>query len=478
MTTTTHSLGTIEHLDPTTLVIDVNVRPSAGIDPGFVQSIRENGVLVPVVASRDEQGNVLVRMGQRRTLGAREAGAASIPVYIVEGDDSTVERIIRQMAENDHRDGLTASDRAAAFQQLAFEGMSVTAIAKRTGTKAKEVKTAIAVAENPTAASAINEHPLTLDQAAVLIEFEDDEDTRDNLIATALGNPGQFAHAAQRARDDRARARAKAQKEAELAEAGWEILDRDRGYYETDLARLTELVTAEGERATVERIENVEGRCVYVNVGWNGDIHPIYYIRDPKAAGLHKANASGNAGGPMTDEQKAERRALIANNKAWASAETVRREWLAAFLARKTLPKDAAAFVATALTTVHSTVGHAVQNGNGLAHDLLGIQRGSYGRDNLAPLVERTPAKAAHVALAIVLGGIEDSTGKHTWRYPTERDAAYFRRLAAWGYALSDVEQIVIDTIDAKATNATIDQTDQDDQPDEVDSFDQVDGED
>src|SRR5689334_24043901 len=56
-------------------------------------------------------------------------------------------------------------DRAAAFQQLAFEGLSVTAIAKRTGTKQAVVKNGLAVAENAVAVSAIQEHQLTLDQA-------------------------------------------------------------------------------------------------------------------------------------------------------------------------------------------------------------------------------------------------------------------------------------------------------------------------
>lgn len=469
--TATQSLGTVEHLDPTTLVIEANVRPSAPVTPTFVQSIRENGVLVPVVARRDDQGNVLVRMGQRRTLGAREAGVSTIPVYIVDADEATAERIIRQMVENDQREDLTDGERAAAFQQLAFEGMSVTAIAKRTGTKAKEVKTAIAVAENATAASAIHEHALTLDQAAVLIEFEDDEDTRDNLIAVATRDPGQFAHAAQRARDERARAQAKAAKEAELAEAGWEILDRDRGYYETDLARLTELVTVEGERATVEHIENVEGRCVYVNVTWNGDIHPVYYLRDPKAAGLRKANGSGNSGGPMTEEQKAERRTLIANNKAWASAEVVRREWLTNFLARKTLPKDTAQVIAKGLTLHRNAISTATRDGNPLTHTLLGVERGSYfDADKLASIVEATPGKAQHVSLAVVLGAVEATTGKHTWRNPGTRDAAYLAQLTAWGYTLSEVEQIVIDAVEARRQSGdAASEVDADDTADDLD---------
>ncbi|WP_316302979.1 hypothetical protein [Clavibacter michiganensis] len=146
----------------------------------------------------------------------------------------------------------------------------------------------------------------------------------------------------------------------------------------------------------------------------------------------------------MTDEQKAERRTLIANNKAWASAETVRREWLAALVIRKQLPKGAAQVITSGLTTHRQSVGTAVRDGSALAHTLLGVERASYGEpDRLAALVDATPTKAQHVALAVVLGGIEASITKETWRRPSHTAEVYFRQLATWGYGLSEVEQIV-----------------------------------
>ena len=72
-----------------------------------------------------------MRAGQRRTLAASEAGLATIPVYIVAADETTVERIVQQMAENDHREAVTDADRVAAFQQLAFEKLTPAVIAKR-----------------------------------------------------------------------------------------------------------------------------------------------------------------------------------------------------------------------------------------------------------------------------------------------------------------------------------------------------------
>ena len=44
--------GTVEHIDPTTLMIEENVRTSAPVTTGFIASIRENGVLTPVLARR------------------------------------------------------------------------------------------------------------------------------------------------------------------------------------------------------------------------------------------------------------------------------------------------------------------------------------------------------------------------------------------------------------------------------------------
>lgn len=453
MTNTTVNVGTIEHIDPNLIVVEANVRTEAQLGREFVASIKANGVLTPILARRDDQGNIIVRAGQRRTLAAREAGLATIPAYIVAADETTVERIVQQMAENDHREAVTDADRVAAFQQLAFEGLTPAVIAKRLGSKPATVKAGIAVAENAVAASAIVSHSLTLDQAAALIEFEGDDETVSVLIDIATTSPEQFAHAAQRARDDKRVATMKADATADLIARGFEVLDRDRGSYETDYTSITYLTTADGESVTAEHIAASEGRAAYVYAYSNSENATVrYYLKDPKAAGFRKSSGSGATSGPMTDEQKDERKTLIANNKAWASAEVVRREWLAEFLSRKTLPKDATQAITVGLTVHHSMVGKAIQNGNVLAHTLLGMKRANYwDADKLAALVEKTPTKAQHVSLAIVLAGIEDSTSKETWRYPNAHNARYFEQLAAWGYGLSDVERIVIDAVAEKA---------------------------
>ncbi|AWF99855.1 hypothetical protein [Clavibacter michiganensis] len=100
-------------------------------------------------------------------------------------------------------------------------------------------------------------------------------------------------------------------------------------------------------------------------------------------------------------------------------------------------------------TSVVTTLrgGRAVQEGSPLAHEFFGIQQEyGYHGDALGKLAAATLTKAQHVALAVVLGGIEASLSRDSWRSARPEVAEYLRQLAAWGYTLSEVEQLIVDT--------------------------------
>jgi ParB family chromosome partitioning protein len=502
MTTTTNTQPTIEDtfemLDPNTVVVESNVRTEdkTYLTKEFVDSIRTEGVLTPVLCRRGEDGTVYVRAGQRRTLAAREAGVL-LPARIVTADENTADRIVQQIIENDQREALSNADRAAAWQQLALDGMTPTKIAKRTGRKATEVKAGLAVIESAVAVETVTKHDITLDQAAVLIEFEDDADDHARLIEYAEQAPAQFAHEVQRVRDSRARKAEAVAMRDELAAAGWTIIDRAYGWGEdgyNQWVSISSLVNADGQKITPEDVADVEGREATVSTGYSGvqvtHLIPKKVARERKYRDQYASATAQN--GPMTDEQKAERRALIQNRKDWVSAEAVRREWLAAFLASKTLPKDAITFVAEGLTSNRYSIGSSLQKGNAIAADILGVE-GVTRSDYYAPnpfdgWAEKHPTKALHAAVAVVIGGYEEATNKDTWRNPDRGDAAYFTRLAAWGYTLSEVEQIVIDAAArraeerVKAQEAVAAQADDEHHPfpgdEDADEFDGYDSED
>ncbi|GAA0503599.1 hypothetical protein [Microbacterium aurantiacum] len=80
-------------------------------------------------------------------------------------------------------------------------------------------------------------------------------------------------------------------------------------------------------------------------------------------------------------------------------------------------------------------IAQALGHGNTVAASILGITDG-HGSARIADYL------TAHVTLALVLGGIEESTSRRNWRGPDARTAAYLNTLAAWGYTLTPVERI------------------------------------
>ena len=119
---------TFARMDPRELVTDRNIRTHPGLDDDFVATIAEFGVLEPIVAVRCGAGQVRVRMGERRTLGAIKAGRADVPVLIIgdERDDTAaeIERRLAQFVENEHRSGLTVADKARFVQEMLDLGVS------------------------------------------------------------------------------------------------------------------------------------------------------------------------------------------------------------------------------------------------------------------------------------------------------------------------------------------------------------------
>jgi ParB family chromosome partitioning protein len=120
-----HTISRTEQLDPRTLLVDVNVRQDVPLDKQFVGTIKDHGVLVPIVAV-DTTDGVRVRFGHRRTLAAVEAGLDTVPVIVVQPDSSDpdsnaaeIDRLITQHVENTHRAGLTTAEEVGVARQLA-----------------------------------------------------------------------------------------------------------------------------------------------------------------------------------------------------------------------------------------------------------------------------------------------------------------------------------------------------------------------
>jgi ParB family transcriptional regulator, chromosome partitioning protein len=190
---------TVEQVDPTTLLVDVNIRSDAALDKDFLASIRDLGVLVPIAAVRTQDGALRVCYGHRRTLAAVEAGRGSVPVIVANGDDAdeaariVSQWIVSQWHENEHRSGLSTADKVAAVEQLSLLGLSAAPIVKQTRARKADVEQALATAGSALAKGAATRYEfLTLDQAAAVAEFETEPDTGQGADRQCQGQRGRL----------------------------------------------------------------------------------------------------------------------------------------------------------------------------------------------------------------------------------------------------------------------------------------------
>ncbi|MGQ0803001.1 MAG: ParB/RepB/Spo0J family partition protein [Actinomycetota bacterium] len=82
----------------------------------LADSIREVGLLQPVLVRADGEGSYELIAGERRWRAARRAGLQMIPALVRTSDDSSA--LEQALVENLHRDDLNALEEAAAYQQL------------------------------------------------------------------------------------------------------------------------------------------------------------------------------------------------------------------------------------------------------------------------------------------------------------------------------------------------------------------------
>jgi len=114
----------------------------------LVHSVREFGVLQPVVVRATDEGTYELIMGERRTRAAREAGLHSIPAVI---RDTADEHLLRDaLLENLHRSELNPLEEASAYQQLLEDfGITQEELATRIGRSRPQISNTIRLLKLP-----------------------------------------------------------------------------------------------------------------------------------------------------------------------------------------------------------------------------------------------------------------------------------------------------------------------------------------
>lgn len=441
---------TLEDVALADVIVDINVRTDIKLDKSFVSSIRNHGILQPPIGWRGDDGKVRITAGQRRTLAAMEIGLEQIAIVIKPQEIAEAARIVTQLTENDQRQELTDSERVFGYKQLTMFGISADQIARKTNKPRAHVDQALKVASSEVAEDAIASYPIGLEQAAALVEFEDNPADVERLLEIASTSPRSFDHEAQRIRDNRTNLAQLAELRAKYEAAGWEIL-ADYPNTDRNLESLHHLWRADDEdrsRLTEVDIKDLDGRAVFLSIGWQG-AHASHYLRDYKAHGF-TTYSSVNSAPQQTKEEKRAERQMGADIR---SATTVRREWLKTTL----LAPGSKIDIPSAIKIISGALlGADTSASDGkvypLAAELLGYEthesKGTWDNTARTTVLQkyREGADPLRVALAVAIARTESVVGDPTWKSAREskETVEYYVQLQEWGYNLADVEQTIV----------------------------------
>jgi ParB family transcriptional regulator, chromosome partitioning protein len=141
----------------------------------LVTSVREVGVLQPVVVRETAPGRYQLIMGERRWRACREAGLATVPAIIRETRDDALLR--DALLENLHRQQLNPLEEAAAYEQLLQEfGVTHEELATRLGRSRSHVSNTLRLLGLPAGVQRrVAAGVLSAGHARALLALDDDE---------------------------------------------------------------------------------------------------------------------------------------------------------------------------------------------------------------------------------------------------------------------------------------------------------------
>jgi len=113
---TTRGIEAIEAPIEDVDISPMNVRRDVGDISELADSIRQRGILEPLIARRDTSGKYEIVIGSRRLAAARQLGLSWVPIIV--RDVSDADAIIQGLIENLQRGDLSLEDRVEAYKRL------------------------------------------------------------------------------------------------------------------------------------------------------------------------------------------------------------------------------------------------------------------------------------------------------------------------------------------------------------------------
>lgn len=429
-----------------------NVRDPGRDIAALAASIEKIGVLVPLIVvpvtqvdgTFDPQVTHVAVDGNRRHLAASQIGIA-LPCIVRADLASARETAVTMATTGLNRDGLTVAEEVRAIQTMLDLGVCMADISRTSGRKTRQIRAAKKAATlSAGTIDAATRYDLTLDQLAVLADWDGDDQAVASILEAAHDS-GHIEHTVAQLTKDREARNAMADLAAELAGEGIHIIDTRPSHYQAPY-RLDSLVTATGEPVEAEPHRECPGHAAYIDVNYQGEARADYCCTDPDA-GQHAARYTrsnpGQAGGPMTDQQKADRQELIRRNKEMVAAQDVRRAFIRTVIDGRKHTKAISAWALERIIHRDHTVARWL--GEWANPKVIGDLLGTEQPDQLCR--EAPPTRHAVLLWVQVVSAYEAEWCKDVWRTEDRPRTEYLAHLVSIGYTPCETEQLMLNRL-------------------------------
>jgi len=142
----------------------------------LAESIKENGIIQPLIVAENEDGTYELVAGERRLRASKKAGLEQVPVVIKRGTER--EKMIMSIIENVQRSDLNCVEEALAYFQLMNEyKLTQEEVAKKLGKERSSVANFLRILNLPRPVlELLQKETLSFGHAKILVALKDKDD--------------------------------------------------------------------------------------------------------------------------------------------------------------------------------------------------------------------------------------------------------------------------------------------------------------
>jgi len=171
-------MARLEYLDIETIDSEEGIRRIIDREPmdELVASIKQHGILQPIVVESVENGRYKLQIGSRRMAAARIIGLEKVPALVLDDRLEAEKSIAIMLVENLHREDLDPIDEAEAYAKLKDMGTKVSAIARLVGKERTYVSHSLRLLGlHPKVREAFRQRIISREHALALLRLESEQ---------------------------------------------------------------------------------------------------------------------------------------------------------------------------------------------------------------------------------------------------------------------------------------------------------------